>query len=81
MYEVFSAGAAPAGDAGLSPAEIKTAGKLERRKCYRCHKPHDPRNYSTKEWDRWMDKMSRKARLKSADEELLRRYFKSKRRP
>jgi hypothetical protein len=31
------------------------------------------------DWDMWMDKMSRKARLKSKDEELLRRYFAAKR--
>lgn len=70
---------AASGGSDLSPVELKKADKLDKQKCYRCHKPYDPRNYSTDEWDLWMDKMSRKARLKSRDEELLRRYFIAKR--
>lgn len=71
-------GAAASDGAGpLSSSELKRAAKLDKRKCYRCHKPYDPRDYSLDEWNGWMDKMSRKARLKSDDEELLRRYFRT----
>ena len=73
-------GVAASDGAGLlSPAELKKAAKLDKGKCYRCHKPYDPRQYSAEEWDEWMDKMSRKARLKEKDEALLRRYFDQKR--
>lgn len=67
--------AASDGAGPLSPAELKKAAKLDKRKCYRCHKPYDPRKYSAKEWESWMEKMARKARLKERDEQLLRRYF------
>lgn len=76
---VCATGAAASDGSGLSAAELKKARKLDKRKCYRCHKPHDPRDYSVKDWDMWMNKMSRKARLKSRDEELLRRYFAAQR--
>jgi hypothetical protein len=73
-------GVAAANGAGLSPAELKKAQTLDKRKCYRCHKPYDPRDYAAEDWDLWMDKMARKARLKSKDEDLLRRYFDARRR-
>jgi len=76
---VCATGVAASDDAGLTPAELKKAEKLDRKRCYRCHKPYDPRDYSAEEWDRWMEKMSRKARLKEKDEVLLQRYFKEKR--
>jgi hypothetical protein len=75
-----AAGAAAAGD-GLSASELRKAQKLDKKKCYRCHKPYDPKDYSVEDWDVWMGKMSRKARLKSKDEELLRRYFAAQRQP
>lgn len=64
---------------GLSTSESKQAEKLDRKKCYRCHKPYEPRDYSVEDWDGWMEKMSRKARLKESDEALLKRYFQEKR--
>ena len=70
-------GVAASDGAGLlTPADLKKAEKLDRKKCWRCHKPYDTRQYDDAEWAEWMDKMSRKARLKPADEALLRRYFK-----
>ncbi len=72
---VWATGAAASDGARLSPAEFKKAEKLDKRRCYRCHKPYDPRDYSLEEWDGWMQKMSRKARLKEKDEALLKRYF------
>lgn len=65
--------------AGLSTTEFKKAEKLDKKKCYRCHKPYDPREYPPKEWDEWMARMSQKARLNEKDEELLKRYFQARR--
>jgi len=78
---VCATGVAASDGAGLSPAELRKAQKLEKRKCYRCHKPYDPRDYPSEDWDVWMGKMSRKARLKGRDEDLLRRYFDARRQP
>jgi hypothetical protein len=72
---LWTTGAITAGEAPLSPAELKRAVKLDRQKCWRCHKPHDPRSYARDEWNEWMTKMSRKARLKPSEDTLLRRYF------
>lgn len=44
-------------------------------KCARCHKFYDPARYDAVEWDQWMNKMSRKARLKPNDRELLEKYL------
>ena len=63
------------GGAGLSAAEIVTARKLAALKCARCHKFYDPTNYSHAEWRSWMTKMSRKARLKPEQDELLSRFL------
>jgi hypothetical protein len=69
-------GVAASDNAGLlTPADLKKAEKLDKRKCWRCHKPYDPSAYDDIEWTEWMDKMSRKAKLKPADDALLRRYF------
>lgn len=75
---VCATGAVASDGTGLSSPELKQAAKLDKKRCYRCHKPYDPRDYSVEEWDGWMEKMSRKARLTSKDEKLLRRYFKEK---
>ena len=79
LLMAFVTGAAASDGAGLSAAEFKKAQKLDKQKCCRCHKPYDPKNYSAEDRDMWMEKMSRKTRLKSKDEELLRRYFAAQR--
>ncbi len=61
--------------AGLSPPEKKAAKDLYDIKCAKCHKFYDPSAYSQKDWDDWMKKMSRKSKLKPAQEELLTRYL------
>lgn len=60
---------------GLSTEEQARARQLYAAKCARCHKFYDPANYSYSEWQRWMTKMSRKARLKPEQEQLLSRYL------
>ena len=61
--------------AGLSPQQVTDANALCVTKCAKCHKFYDPSVYSQKEWDTWMRKMSRKSRLKPAQEALLRQYL------
>jgi len=36
---------------------------------------YDPGAYSEKDWEMWMRKMSRKAKLKPEQDDLLRRYL------
>ena len=61
--------------AGLSAGEINQASELYAVKCAKCHKFYDPAAYSEKDWDMWMGKMSRKAKLTSEQDELLWRYL------
>jgi hypothetical protein len=67
--------AKPANTAGLSAQEINVGRKLFIAKCARCHPLYDPSPYSDVEWSRWMTKMSKKARLKPVQEDVLRRYL------
>jgi cytochrome c553 len=59
----------------FSIADRKSARELYLAKCARCHKFDDPAKYPDKEWHEWMDKMSRKARLRPEQNELLLRYL------
>lgn len=61
--------------AGLSVQEVTDANQLYIVKCAKCHKFYHPAEYSREDWDMWMRKMSRKARLKPPQEELLTRYL------
>lgn len=59
----------------LSPKEMAAGKKLAAAKCYSCHKWHDPSAYSQEQWETWMEKMKRKARLSDENYESLIRYF------
>lgn len=48
--------------------------KLYVGKCARCHKLYDPAKYSDEQWQVWMDKMSRKAKLQPDQKELISHY-------
>ena|SRR2546421_11927893 len=61
--------------AELSLKETEAARKLYIAKCAKCHKFYDPARYSDQEWRKWMVKMSRKARLKPQQQEMLSRYI------
>jgi len=61
--------------AGMADEEIARARKLYVDKCARCHKFYDPVKYNNAEWHSWMTKMSKKARLKADQEQLLSRYL------
>jgi hypothetical protein len=52
-----------------------TAQQLYEIKCAKCHKFYDPANYSQEDWDMWMRKMSRKAKLNPAQRDLLSEYL------
>ena len=64
-----------AGAAELSPTELPDGRKLYTAKCAKCHKLYDPAKYDDEQWRTWMTKMSKKAKLKPAQTELLSRYL------
>ncbi len=66
-----------AGDKELTTSERGAARKLYDTKCTRCHERFEPGDYSPNEWQLWMSKMRKKAKLSSAEEELLKRYVES----
>jgi hypothetical protein len=72
--------AARAERGGFPAEEIQPASHLYNLKCARCHKFYDPAKYSADQWDSWMGKMSRKAKLQPPEEELLSRYLGAARR-
>ena len=67
--------------AELSEKETSEARKLYTAKCAKCHKFYDPAKYSDDEWHLWMGKMSKKAKLKEAQSDLLNRYLETFRQP
>ena len=68
-------GVLPARAADLSPKEQRAAQDLYEIKCAKCHKFYNPADYSQAEWDVWMRKMSKKAKLKGAQSDLLAKYL------
>ena len=59
-----------------SPSNDTAGGqKLYVAKCAKCHKFYDPAKYSEADWQMWMSKMSKKAKLKPEQEEILSRYI------
>ena len=73
--------AAPAGASDSKgsyslPPESMSAGRtLYVAKCARCHKFYNPANYSDAKWHEWMDKMSKKAKMKPDQKEILSQYL------
>jgi len=59
----------------LSTKEAGVAQKLYTAKCAKCHKFYNPADYNDAEWHTWMIKMSKKARLKPSQQDLLSRYL------
>jgi mono/diheme cytochrome c family protein len=66
------AGPASATDSAGDP--IAGGRKLYLTKCAKCHKLYDPAKYSDAEWALWMEKMSRKSKLKPEQERLVSQY-------
>jgi mono/diheme cytochrome c family protein len=64
-----------------SPATETAGQKVYVAKCAKCHKFYDPAKYSEADWEMWMAKMSKKAKLKPAQEAELSRYINQNLRP
>jgi len=75
MVVAALAGLLSAGAADLSAEQKRAAQDIYDIKCAKCHKFYPPTDYSQAEWDMWMGKMSRKAKLKPAQRELLTKYL------
>jgi hypothetical protein len=74
-HAVLPRDAIPSHTEGCSAEELQRGSVLFRAKCLRCHQFYDPEAYDDQEWGSWMSKMSRKAKLKPEQEELLVRYL------
>ena len=59
----------------LTDEEVTAARALYIAKCSSCHKFYPPASYGETQWNSWMRKMSRKAKLEPTDEETLRKYL------
>jgi cytochrome c553 len=69
-----------AGGGELTDQDLAAGRKLYVAKCAKCHKFYEPKGYSQPEWDRWMSLMSRKSKLKPAQEKELSDYLDAYRR-
>lgn len=67
--------------APLSPQDTRAAQKLYNTKCSKCHKFYNPEQYSDEDWKMWMEKMSKKSKLKPPQYDLLSRYLETLRKP
>jgi cytochrome c5 len=62
----------------FATAESVEAGRsVYVQKCARCHRFYDPAAYPDEEWQSWMKKMTRKARLTSEQASLINQYLNS----
>jgi hypothetical protein len=61
--------------AGWSAQDTHRASALYALKCGRCHKFYDPAFYTSEDWDLWMHKMSKKAKLEPSQEKQLSDYL------
>jgi mono/diheme cytochrome c family protein len=61
--------------ADLTEKETKAGKKIYTAKCAKCHKFYNPNDYNAEEWQSWMVKMNKKAKLKPDQAELLSRYI------
>lgn len=55
--------ALPASGGEVSIDPTVASRNLYLSRCGKCHKLYDPAKYSDEQWRKWMDKMSRKAKL------------------
>jgi hypothetical protein len=76
LIETALGGCASPSQAKDVPPDDKSAGHtIYVAKCAKCHKFYDPAKYSESDWEMWMAKMSRKAKLKPEQETELSRYI------
>jgi hypothetical protein len=67
--------AGPAKATDIAGSDGNAARKLYVSKCAKCHKFYDPAKYSEADWQMWMSKMSKKAKLNSTQEQMLSHYL------
>jgi hypothetical protein len=67
--------AGPANRTVLPGGETETGRKIYYAKCAKCHKFYDPKQYSDEEWNMWMEKMKKKAKLSDEQERMLLTYI------
>ena len=72
---MLSAAVSPAVADQLTVRESASARRLYVAKCAKCHKFHEPKNYTDADWEVWIGKMSRRSKLKADQEEALKRYL------
>jgi hypothetical protein len=58
----------------VSANETSDARRLYVTKCAKCHEFYPPQNYTKPEWDKWMLKMRKKARLNEQQYQALKEY-------
>jgi cytochrome c5 len=75
LIAAFGCAGFPAHGDELAPKGAAAGRKLYVAKCAKCHKFYEPRNYNETDWQRWMELMSRKAKLKTDQNQLLRQYL------
>jgi hypothetical protein len=59
----------------LTVRETAAARDVYVAKCAKCHEFYDPKNYSERDWRKWLGKMEKKAKLKDEQAGQLRRYL------
>jgi hypothetical protein len=59
----------------LSDEQMAEARQLFIAKCTGCHRFHPPAHYRAAEWNNWMTRMSRKAKLNADQDTRLRNYL------
>jgi len=75
LFTSACAGPRPANATDTPGDETALGRKLYVAKCAKCHKLYAPANYSDDEWQMWMGKMSKKARLKPEQQRILLNYI------
>jgi hypothetical protein len=71
----LAGGMLPASAEVMTADQAATTRKLYLGKCAKCHRLYEPAKYTDAQWEMWMTKMSRKAKLKSEQEAALNRYI------
>ena len=75
------AGRCTGADTNMPPVATQPGRMIYEAKCAKCHRFYDPRSYHDTQWNIWMDKMHRKARLTEEQFDQLVRYLQTVRHP
>ncbi|HEY5909438.1 MAG TPA: hypothetical protein VJA21_02410 [Verrucomicrobiae bacterium] len=66
---------APAGrSAEIAPDPTEVGRKLYQNRCAKCHQMYDPAKYTDTQWQTWMTKMGKKAKLRPAEKQMVLQY-------